>query len=180
MTLEGSCKVCRLSKKDRTDVEQLIENGVSLKAVAAEYNIPVRELKRHMKLHTKKAMGKVETSTGIEYDEHYRLANLEKFKSMSGEQILESMVPKIAERIEVLLTGDPDSATINKQITLLIEALRKACMSIAELKRELASETHITLIQFNTLRSLVLEELPPEYRKKIIDKLGDVIDADSL
>ncbi len=149
------CPVCNHPKREK--IEQLVLDNISRRVIAAQYGFSLTDLNTHIEYHMQPDLSNVKPQ---------EIANKPTI------EVLTENLNKIAQRLQVLLDNtSPDDYSANKQIKMLMSEVRNAAVNIAQLKGQLVQEQHITIVQYNTLRSIILSELCPECRAKVIERL---------
>jgi len=149
------CQVCESGK--RKEIEELINNGISRRVIAAQYKIPLKDINTHIEYHM---------------DNGHSITEEVDYTDVPAIDIVTENMNKIASRLKVLLDNTKaDDYAANKQIKMLMSEVRNASINIAQLKGQLVQEQHLTIVQFNQFKSIVLTELCPSCREKVIKRL---------
>jgi len=158
------CPLCL--REDRESIEDSVGKGVATKsAVANQLGMSVEEVYIHMKEHLakgkiRKYTREVQTDLDDKYSKYDMLFNnLLKLDDVFGPLVEAAAV-------------DPDNARVQPIVKLASE-IRQSINDLARLKGEMASETQITIIHYNQLKAVVMSELCPRCKKRIIESLED-------
>jgi len=159
--MSKKCPVCESGKKK--EIEKLINDNISRRVIAAQYGMTLEEINVHIEFH----MDNGHTAVLVDYT------------GVPIVDIVTENMTKIASRLKVILDNtEADDYAANKQIKMLMSEVRNASINIAQLKGQLVQEQHVTIVQFNQLKAVILTELCPACREKVMKRLEeDVIDV---
>jgi len=160
--MEENCPLC--NRQDRRELEEaIISQNLTKSAVANSCGMSVEEVYEHMKSHL--VPGKVNRhSREIEggLDEKYNKYDMLFNNLVDLNSIFGTMVQQAA--------SNPDAAQIGR-LTKMSSEIRQSINDLARLRGEMASETQITIIQYNQLKNAVMSTLCGECRKKVMESL---------
>lgn len=156
------CPLCE--RADRKELEEAIISGNLTKtAVANSVGMSVEEVYEHMKTHLtpgkiNRHSRQIEAGLDDKYNKYDILFNnLVDLNSLFGTMVQQAV-------------ANPDSVQITR-LTKLASEIRQSISDLARLRGEMASETQITIIQYNQLKNVVMSNLCPECRRKVVESL---------
>lgn len=154
-----NCPLCE--HEHREELEEKIAQGVLPKgAVARELGITIEDVIHHMEEHwtTKPEDALVDSG---------------KVQELTDKRtILITNLMQLNLKLGALFehTHTITSSTVSQMVKMSQE-VRKTIMDLAQLEGELQKEQHITLIQFNQLKAIVISELCPACKSKVLSTL---------
>jgi len=162
------CPICN-HKERETIEEQLIKGNLSKKAVARQLVCDVTMVIDHIDGHPEVRSAR-------------KLARIERKKRAtagmapvdvlgSKKDVIVNTMLSLTEAFEDLAEMGIDRKDIGNVVKLSKE-IRNSTMDLAQLEGELKEEINITNSQLTEFLRLTVEELCPECRKKIMDKMG--------
>jgi len=161
---DDNCPLCEHA--DREAIEDAIGKGITPKsAIANQLGMDTGQIYEHMKNHLKGATVKARTreiQSGL--DEMYNKYDM-LFNNVVG---LNDILGPIIEKG----LAEPDTIQIQR-ITRLAAEIRQGINDLARLKGEIASESKITIIQYNQLKAVVMGELCTNCKGRVKDALED-------
>jgi len=156
------CPLCQ--REDRAVLEEaILSQNLTKSAVANTCGMSSEEVYEHMKTHLQvskinRHSREVENGLDDKYNKYDVLFNnMVDLNSVFGSLLTQAM-------------ANPESVQISR-LTKLASEIRQSINDLARLRGEMASETKITIIQYNQLKSVVMSSLCTTCRRKVVDEL---------
>ena len=160
-TIVEKCPLC--THKDRDELEEALAKGeISKKIVAEQLGMQIDDVYNHMMDHFTSGPALIN-----EGDKPKKLREL-----YNKRDIIFTTVIQFKERLDLFMRKDKYSVTETNQIVKMAEELRKLIETLAKLEGELKSESTYTVNMYIELRNLIIGDVCPECKMKIINHLS--------
>lgn len=160
-TKREKCPLCM--HKDREELEEALARGeISKKVVGENLGMEIDDVYAHMMDHFTSGPALIN-----EDDKPKKLREL-----YNKKDIVFTTVIQFKERLDLFLKKDKYSVQETNAIVKMAEELRKLIETLAKLEGELKSEATYTVNMYVELRNIIISDVCPDCRMKIIEHLS--------